>query len=130
MDSTPAVRVGFEGGREGLFQVDTGSAATVDFYPGYAERERLLEGRQTRSLRSQGAGGSFTVEVGRLASFDFGGRRFRDVEVSFRTGGIGRDGGAGVVGRELMAGFTTIFDYPHRRIAFAPLSAGGRSCGG
>jgi hypothetical protein len=130
IDSTPAVWASAEERRQALFQVDTGSAATVDFYPGYTVRERLLEGRQTRSLRSQGAGGSFAVEVGRLASFEFAGKRFRDVEVSFRTGGIGRDGGAGVIGRELMAGFTTIFDYPHRRIAFAPIAAGGRACGG
>jgi hypothetical protein len=130
IDSTPAVRARAEDRNEALFQVDTGSAASVDFYPAYTDREHLLEGRSTRGLSSQGAGGSFAVQVGRLAAFDFGGRGFRDIEVSFRTGGIGRDGGAGVVGRELMAGFTTIFDYPHRRIAFAPPAAGGRACGG
>jgi hypothetical protein len=83
----------------------------------------LLRGRETKQEVSQGAGGSFAVRTGRIAWFDFGGRRFRDLEVSFRTGGIGRDGGAGVIGRDLLAGFTTIFDYPHRRIAFLPKRA-------
>ena len=72
---------------------------------------------------------TFAVRVGRLAGFEFGGRSFRDLEVSFRTGGIGRDGGAGVIGRELPAGFTTISDYPGPRIAFAPLAAGRSACG-
>ena len=130
MDSTPAIRTRFEGGRTGLFQLDTGSAASVDFYPGFTQRERLLEGRATREHRSQGAGGAFPVAVGRLADFELGGRHFRNLEVSFRTGGIGRDGGAGVIGRELMAGFTTVFDYPHRRISFAPLRSASRACGG
>jgi hypothetical protein len=129
IDSTPAVRARFEGGRQGLFQVDTGSAATVDFYPGFTQREHLLEGRATTSHSSQGAGGAFAVEVGRLSSFAFGGSTFRNVEVDFRTGGIGRDGGAGVIGRELMAGFRTVFDYPNGRIAFAPLDARAGACG-
>ncbi|HEY0411575.1 MAG TPA: retropepsin-like aspartic protease [Allosphingosinicella sp.] len=122
MDSAPAVRTRFAGG-EGLFQVDTGSAASVDFYPGVGERHGLLAGLSGRELVSAGAGGSFTVRVGKLAWFEFGGRRFRDLEVSFRTSGIGRDGGSGVIGRDLMAGFTTVFDYPARRIAFLPRTA-------
>ena len=130
MDSTPAIRTRFEGGRTGLFQLDTGSAATVDFYPGFTKAEGLLEGRSTREHRSQGAGGTFPVQVGRLREFELGGRRFRDVEVSFRTGGVGRDGGAGVIGRELMAGFTTIFDYSHRRVSLAPLGPVSLACGG
>lgn len=129
MDSTPAIRTRFEGGRSGLFQLDTGSAASVDFYPEFTASERLLEGRTTREHRSQGAGGTFPVAVGRLKDFELGGRHFRDLEVSFRTGGVGRDGGAGVIGRELMAGFATIFDYPHRRVSLAPLRSASRPCG-
>jgi hypothetical protein len=129
MDSTPAIRTSFEGRRTGLFQLDTGSAASVDFYPAFTQRERLLEGRVTREHRSQGAGGTFPVAVGRLKDFTFGGRHFRDLEVSFRTGGVGRDGGAGVIGRELMAGFTTIFDYPNRRVSLAPLRSVSSPCG-
>jgi hypothetical protein len=122
MDSAPAIRARFAGG-EGLFQVDTGSAASVDFYPGIAERFGLSGGAGTRDLVSSGAGGTFTVRVGTLPWFEFGGRRFAKLEVGFRTSGIGRDGGSGVIGRDLMAPFVTLFDYPARRIAFLPGSA-------
>jgi hypothetical protein len=119
MDSTPAIRTPFAGG-EGLFQVDTGTAASVDFYPGVAERYGLLGKAGARDLVSSGAGGSFTVRVGTLPWFEFGGRRFPNLEVTFRTSGIGRDGGTGLIGRDLMASFVTVFDYPARRIAFLP----------
>jgi hypothetical protein len=121
IDSTPAVRARFEGGREGLFQIDTGSASSVGFYPAFVERQSLLKGRETRETQSQGAGGSFTTRVGRIGWFELGGRRFPNLEVEYRASGISRDGGAGVIGRELLAHFTTIFDYPGRRIAFLPL---------
>jgi hypothetical protein len=129
LDATPAVRTRLEGDKTGLFQVDTGSAATVDFYPEFSRRERLLEGRATTLHTSQGAGGSFEIQVGRLSLFELAGRKFRDIEVAFRMQGFGRDGGAGVIGRELLAGFTTIFDYPGHRIAFAPIDARAGGCG-
>jgi hypothetical protein len=120
MDSAPAIRTRFAGG-EGLFQVDTGSAATVEFYPGAAPA--LLARAGTSELTSSGAGGTYTLRVGRLAWFDLGPHRLRDVEAAFRTSGLGRDGGTGVTGRDLLRPFTTVFDYPHRQIAFAPGAA-------
>ncbi|MEA3061545.1 MAG: hypothetical protein QOJ94_1326 [Sphingomonadales bacterium] len=117
MDSAPAIRARFGGG-DGLFQVDTGSAATVEFYPGAAPA--LLAQAGSRELTSSGAGGTFTVRTGRLPWLDLGAHRLRDVEAAFRTSGLGRDGGTGVIGRDLLRPFTTVFDYPHRSIAFAP----------
>jgi len=117
MDSAPAIRTRFAGG-EGLFQVDTGSAATVEFYPGVSPA--LLAQVGTRELTSSGAGGTYTVRVGRLPWLELGPNRVRDVEAAFRTSGLGRDGGTGVIGRDLLRPFTTVFDYRHRRIAFAP----------
>ncbi|MEA3038639.1 MAG: hypothetical protein QOE79_1152 [Sphingomonadales bacterium] len=116
MDSAPAIRTRFAGG-EGLFQVDTGSAATVEFYPGAAPD--LLAGAESRELTSSGAGGTYTVRVGRLPWLDLGPHRLRGVEAAFRTSGLGRDGGTGVIGRDLLRPFTTVFDYPRRSIAFA-----------
>jgi hypothetical protein len=120
MDSAPAIRARFAGG-EDLFQVDTGSAATVEFYPGAASA--LLARAGTRELTSSGAGGTYTVRVDRLPWLELGPHRLRDVEAAFRTSGLGRDGGTGVIGRDLLRPFTTVFDYRHRRIGFAPGAA-------
>ena len=128
IDSTPAFRGLVEGKLPGLFQVDTGAAGTIDFARPFHERHRLLEGRATAALRSQGSGGSFAVEEGRIARFDFAGRRYDDLEVSFRTGGISREGSAGTIGRALLAPFRIVFDYSHHRIAFAPVAAGQGAC--
>jgi hypothetical protein len=129
MDSAPAIRTRFAGG-DGLFQVDTGSAATVEFYPGVAPALLALAG--ARELTSSGAGGTYRVRVGRLSWLDLGPNRVRDVEAAFRTSGVGRDGGTGVIGRDLLRPFTTIFDYRHRRIAFpaggAPAAAVAKRC--
>jgi hypothetical protein len=120
MDSAPAVRTRFAGG-EGLFQVDTGSASTVEFYPGKAGA--LLARTAAREVVSSGAGGTYTLRVGRLGWFELGARRLTGVEASFRTSGTGRDGGMGLVGRDLLGPFATVFDYFHRRIAFVPAGA-------
>lgn len=129
IDATPAAPGIVEGRIKGLFQIDTGSAGTIDFAKPFHERHRLLEGRASDSARSLGSGGTFAVRVGRIARFDFGGRRYDDLEVLFRTGGISREGSAGTVGRTLLEPFTTVFDYPRHRIAFVPLAAGKGRCG-
>lgn len=129
IDATPAARGIVEGRLEGLFQVDTGNAGTIDFARPFHERHALLRRRPTDTLRVEGSGGSFAVERGRIARFDFGGRRFTDLEVTFRTGGISREGSAGTIGRDMLAPFRTIFDYAHHRIAFVPVAAGQGRCG-
>lgn len=130
IDQVPAVPARIEGGRTGLFQIDTGAAGTVDFYRPFVEANRLLEGRETRAVQSSGAGGAFSMRAGRIAWIELGGRRFADQQVGFRTS-AGRDG-AGVIGRALLQPFRTIFDYPHHRIAFVPAAQAGpaaRGCG-
>ena len=101
------------------------AAGSVDFYRPFIEANHLLEGRETREVQSAGAGGSFSMRAGRLSWIALGGRRFTDQEVGFRTN-AGRDG-AGVIGRALLRPFRTIFDYPHRRIAFVPAARAGGS---
>ncbi|HYI46996.1 MAG TPA: retropepsin-like aspartic protease [Allosphingosinicella sp.] len=129
IDSTPAARGRVEGRIDGLFQIDTGAAGTIDFARPFHERHRLLANRPTQSARSQGSGGSFTVERGHIARFDFGGRRYDNLEVYFRTGGISREGSAGTVGRDVLAPFRMVFDYANHRVAFAPAAAGHGRCG-
>jgi hypothetical protein len=129
IDATPAARGIVEGRLEGLFQIDTGNAGTIDFAKPFHERHDLLRGRQTDRLRVEGSGGTFSVERGRIAHFDFGGRRYDDLEVTFRTGGVSREGSAGTIGRDVLAPFRTIFDYANHRIAFVPVTAGQGRCG-
>lgn len=127
IDSTPAFPGTVEG-RIGLFQLDTGAAGSVDFTKTFHERAGLLAGRETRRMAVAGSGGSFPVEVGRIADFRIGGQIYRDLEVAFRTGGISREGSAGTVGREVLDRFTMVFDYPRQRLAFLPAGTTG-SCG-
>lgn len=124
IDSTPAFR-GIAEGLPGLFQIDTGSAGTVDFAKPFHERNAMLRSRPTRQVQVLGSGGSFAVEVGRLADFKFAGQEYRDLEVAFRTGGVSREGSAGTVGRDVLERFTLVFDYPHQRLAFLPAGRSG-----
>jgi hypothetical protein len=127
IDSTPAFK-GVAEGLVGLFQIDTGSAGTIDFTKHFHERHGMLGGRETREIQVLGSGGSFAVRVGRLKEFRFAGEEFHDLEVAFRTGGVSREGSAGTLGRELLNRFTLIFDYPNQRLAFLPPGSAG-SCG-
>jgi hypothetical protein len=129
IDATPAARGRVERRAEGLFQIDTGSAGTIDFARPFHETHRLLAERRSEASRSLGSGGSFAVQRGRISRFDFAGRSYRDLEVLFRMGGVSREGSAGTLGRTILEPFTTVFDYSNRRIAFVPPAAGKGTCG-
>jgi aspartyl protease len=120
IDLTPAACAALEGGRRGLFQLDTGAGGTVSFYASYLARENLLAGRDTQTVTSAGTGGTFRTTTGHVAWFELAGHRWERPLVEFRTGGFSREGGAGVVGREFLRAFTIVFDYPHRRLALLP----------
>jgi hypothetical protein len=98
IDSTPAFPGSVEG-RLGLFQLDTGTAGSVDFTKHFHEAAGLLRNRNTRRVEVAGSGGSFPVEVGRVTDFRLAGQLYADLEVAFRTGGVSREGSAGTVGR-------------------------------
>jgi hypothetical protein len=127
IDSTPAFPGSVEG-RLGLFQLDTGTAGSVDFTKHFHDAAGLLRDRSTRRVEVAGSGGSFPVEVGRVTDFRLAGQLYEDLEVAFRTGGISREGSAGTVGREVLDRFTMVFDYPGQRLAFLPAGSAG-SCG-
>ena len=118
IDVTPAVVCRFEGNREGLFQLDTGTVGTVTFYEKYIKDEKLLEGRKVKEETNVGAGGTYQELTGNIEWFELAGYRFKNPEASFRVAGLSREGGAGVIGREFLSVFKIVFDYPDRRIAF------------
>ncbi|HYJ82346.1 MAG TPA: retropepsin-like aspartic protease [Allosphingosinicella sp.] len=124
IDATPAFP-GVAEGLAGLFQIDTGNSGTVDFARPFHERNAMLRDRPTRKVQVLGSGGSFAVEVGRLADFKFAGQDYRDLEVAFRTGGVSREGSAGTIGRDVLERFTLAFDYPNQRLAFLPAGRSG-----
>ena len=118
IDLTPAVTCRLEGNREGLFQLDTGYTGTVTFYDKFIAEEKLLEGRKVQEETDTGAGGTYKIMTGTIEWFELAGYKFKNPEVGFRVSGLSREGGAGVVGRELLSVFTVVFNYPERRIAF------------
>jgi len=121
------VRCGFEGSREALFLIDTGSDSTVSFNAAAWEHFKLLDGRETtrtlhkdlmESLWSSRPGDKGTIEW-----FEIGGHRIDNVTASFappQPDGepYGDQSPAGAIGLGLLDKFKVIFDYPHKRIAF------------
>jgi Aspartyl protease len=129
----PAVRARFEGGREGLFKLDTGSGATVSLHAPAVERLGLLAGRETRESRSGGVGGSMASRTGRLAWFELAGRRFESPEVEFAATSEGAFSDVyttGNIGSGFLSAFRIVFDYGNKRVAFAPLRAAKAAGGG
>jgi hypothetical protein len=121
----PAVRARFEGGREGVFRLDSGSDQTVTFHAPTVERYKMLDGRRTEPSRSGGVGGSSESRTGTLDWFELGGRRFEKPVVEFATtqqGAFADDYMAGNVGTGFLSAFKVVFDYTNKRIAFVPLS--------
>jgi hypothetical protein len=122
----PAVRARFEGDREGLFKLDTGSDANVSIHAPAVERLDLLSGRETRESQSGGVGGSRASRTGRLAWFELAGHRFEAPEVEFAAAGDGAFSDAytvGNIGAGFLRAFRIVFDYGNKRVAFEPLKA-------
>ncbi|HEY0169845.1 MAG TPA: retropepsin-like aspartic protease [Pyrinomonadaceae bacterium] len=122
----PAVRARFEGDREALFKLDTGSDRTVSFHGPAVELHGLLDGRETRESHSTGVGGSQASREGRLAWFELAGQRFVSPEVEFaaaREGAFSDAYTAGNIGAGFLREFRIVFDYANRRIAFERLRA-------
>lgn len=122
----PAVRARFEGGREGLFRLDTGSDRTVSLHAPAVERYNLLSGRETRESRSGGVGGSRPSRSGRLAWFELAGHRLEDLDVEFASAGEGAFSDvymAGNIGAGILRNYRIVFDYGNKRVALEPLKA-------
>ena len=122
----PAVRARFEGDREGLFKLDTGSDATVSIHAPAVERFGLLAGRETTESRSGGVGGSRPSRRGKLAWFELAGHRFESPEAEFAGAGEGAFADVytvGNIGAGFLKAFRIVFDYGNKRVAFAPLKA-------
>lgn len=117
----PCVRVKFEGGREDLFQLDTGAGANVLFHASAVEKFKLLEGRATKPIKVGGVGGTLDARYGPLGSFEVGGHRMEELPAIYlarHEGALDQTYVAGTFGSGILKGMKIVFDYPHRRIAF------------
>jgi hypothetical protein len=117
----PAVRCSFEGDRDGVFVLDTGSNAGVLFYAPAVEKLELLKGRDTSETRAAGVGGMLAARSGKLAWFDLAGHRFENLVATFAQGQQGAVRSpfiTGNLGGAFLAPFTIYFHYAEEKIAF------------
>lgn len=117
----PAMTCRFDGKREGRFQLDTGSGATVDFYSPTVERLKLKEGRKLKGSMTGGVGGVMESALGTIPNFDFAGHRFENPEVGFQSTQKGEFSNPfmdGNIGQGFMDKFRLVLDYPKSRILF------------
>jgi len=113
----------FEGGREGLFRLDTGADGSISFHSPAVEKWQLLDNRETGTSIAGGVGGMKAIKTGELEWFELGGRRFEQVPAQFYTEKVGAFADQdldGNVGLGLLGQFRMVFDYGGARVAFAP----------
>ncbi len=116
----PSLHCRFEGGHEGLFQIDTGAGPLILFHSPAVDRMHLLEGRETKPVAVQGASGSVDSMVGKVSWIDIAGQRKTDVRAMFVTGKSGALADPhtlGTFGGILLAPKKLVFDYGRRRMA-------------
>ena len=119
----PYVAARFEGGREGLFMLDSGAGShSLLFFADATRRLGLLDGRKTLRGEGTGAGGDFGVETGTIESFSLAGDSFEQVPATFTTGDDGETDpySVGLIGGEILGRYRLVFDYSGRRVAFLP----------
>ena len=120
---TPAVRGTFEGGRTGLFMIDTGASRAVTFHTSFREELAPLIERATGRAVSTGIGGSQSAVTGTLAWLSLGEHRFENVDASYSlaTEGDFTDSYTiGTIGSRLFDNRAVIFHYADQKLAIVP----------
>jgi hypothetical protein len=130
----PCIRCRFEGGREGLFLLDTGAARTLEFYAPAVQHYDLLKDRRTSQIFEYNYAAKDRIStggVGELEWFEMGGCRLANLK-DVHFAGDGKEKPftnrtpCGSIGLGLLEDFKVIFDYPHKRIAFIRLRDGAK----
>lgn len=119
--NVPSILCKFEGDREGVFSLDTGSGSTVDFFSPTVVKFELLKDRKVTSVRTGGAGGSAESKAGTIDWFTFGPKRFEKPRVVFQIadkGAFASPYADGNIGMGFMGSFQMILDYENYRVAF------------
>jgi hypothetical protein len=126
VDRHPCFEGRFEGGRPGLFRIDTGANRALTFNAPTVERYDLLGGRPSAPSRAGGVGGEVETRVGEIEWFEIAGHRFERPTVEFAVPGTGLFDDpylTGNLGRVFLLPFRLVLDYPAARIALLPRGA-------
>ncbi len=116
----PSLICRYEGNREGLFSLDTGSGSTVDFFSPAVVKYDLLKDRKVNAVMTGGAGGASESKTGILDWFTFGPKKFDKPTVGFQIttkGGFASPFVDGNIGMGFMGHFRMILDYQESRLA-------------
>ena len=116
----PSLICQYEGNREGLFSLDTGSGSTVDFFSPAVTKYDLLKDRKVNAVMTGGAGGASESKTGELDWFTFGPKKFNKPHVGFQIttkGGFASPFVDGNIGMGFMGRFRMILDYQGSRLA-------------
>ncbi len=122
----PHIRGSYEGEREGIFVLDTGSALELILHTPEVIEQRLLAGRETREIGDAfgaGVGGGLAGDLGRLEWVRAGDIERRDVQTLFARaefGPLASSSAAGNLGAPFFRGRRIVFDYRNERAAFPP----------
>ena len=112
---------------EGQFVLDTGAATAFTLGHEFVETQHALEAvPHTIRARMGGVGGMVENRVGRIDRLRLGRFALEKPVTVFRLPGAGRisaPGTAGNIGAEILRRFRVTFDYPKRRVTFAPNAA-------
>jgi hypothetical protein len=116
----PSLVCKFEGSREGLFSLDTGSNSSVDFFSPTVTKYDLLKDRKVDSVMTGGAGGASESKTGILDYFTVGQKKFLKPNVGFQIttkGGFASPFLDGNIGMGFMSKFRMILDYQKSKLA-------------
>lgn len=112
-------------GLAGLFDIDTGSGATLDVYGPFAQKHGLKEKarKSFTTVTGHGAGGEVHGHVVRARELKLGGAAMKAPVVALSTtksGAFADDSAAGNVGQGFLSRFDLTFDYRAQVIHFEP----------
>lgn len=114
----------FEGGREALFQLDTGKSGNLSFYASYPPTKDLAAGRDTTPRTNTTACGDTPELEGNLDWFMLANHKLEKIIVGFKIPGTfnanGVEGAAGSIGQGLLRRFHLILNYPEEKFSLIP----------
>lgn len=122
-DALRAVPVSLEGRAPSAFDFDLGNGSPLIVFPGYAQAQKLLDGRPTSKVLGGGAGGVRPETVTTIRRVRFAGVTFTDVPASIPPTGASAVDTAlaqGNIGMPILSRFHLITDFPHQRVWVVP----------
>jgi Aspartyl protease/PDZ domain len=122
---TRAIDVLIEGLGPARARVDTGSGNTIDLFPAFVGRHKLLDGRSPVSSRiGGGVGGKLTLTVGTLRSLTIAGFELKNLPGAFigetNRGAYEASSTDGNMGAGIFSRFRLVFDYSRDQLHVEP----------